>query len=129
MNARTRNTVVLAVLSTLFLPACAHLNSVMRSWEGSHYSSLIAEWGPPQQVFDDGSGGRILVYTSSRSWTVPGRATTQTRFNATTSDDYIWGTATSRTTFTPARVEGYTAYRMFWVGRSGRIYRWSWRGL
>ena len=129
MRTRIRRMVALVGLSALLFPGCAHVNSVMQSWEGHHYSNLMARWGPPQQVFDDGMGGRILVYTTNRSWVVPGTATTRTTFNATGYDNYIWGSATSRTIFTPAQVQGYTAYRMFWIDRSGHIYRWAWRGL
>ena len=119
--------VVLALASTL--TGCAHMNKVMASWQGHHYSDLIAKWGPPQQVFDDGSTGRILVYSSDRSWTVPGYATTTTTATATAYDTYIWGSATSHTTYTPAQVQSYTAYRMFWIDSNGHIYRWAWRGL
>lgn len=117
------------VAAVALLVGCAHINKVMQSWVGHHYSELITAWGPPQQVFDDGNGGRILVYTATRAWVVPGRATTYTTVNASVYDDYIWGTSTSYTTFSPAYLQGYTAYRMFWISKSGYIYSWSWRGL
>ncbi len=118
-------TVALAVTSG----CAARINKVMASWERYHYSELIASWGPPQQVFDDGAGGRILIWTATRSYTVPGHATTHTTVSATAYDNYIWGSATSRTTYTPAQTRGWTAYRMFWIHRNGIIYRWAWRGL
>lgn len=126
---KTKFNVLPVAILALQLSGCAHINGIMRSWEGHHYSDLIGSWGPPQQVFDDGAGGRILVYATNRAWVVPGTATTQTTFNATADDNYIWGTATSQTVYTPAQVQGYTAYRMFWIDRSGRIYRWAWRGV
>jgi hypothetical protein len=62
---------VLGLICLLGLTAgCAgRINGMMRSWEGSHYSELLMRWGPPQAVYDDGNGGRILVYTYARQWT------------------------------------------------------------
>lgn len=37
-------------------------NAIMQSWVGERESKLIAEWGPPPAVRDDGQGGRVLVY-------------------------------------------------------------------
>jgi hypothetical protein len=59
------------------------INSVMRSWEGHHYSELVMSWGPPQAVYDDGQGGRMLVWTVVRQWTTPGTAVTSTTGQAT----------------------------------------------
>jgi len=117
------------LLIAVAVSGCATINSTMRSWEGQHYGYLITQWGPPQQVFDDVDGGRILVYAANRAWVVPGTARTTTAFSATAYDDLIWGTAMSRTVYTPSQVQGYTAYRMFKIDSSGHIIGWSWRGL
>ncbi len=122
------NRLIAIFLLLLVSTGCANINKVMKSWEGHHYGELIASWGPPQQVFDDGYGGRILVYTQQRQWTTPGTATTYTTGSATVWDNYIWGSATSRTTYYPPQTHGYTAYRMFWINSNGYIYRWAWRG-
>lgn len=115
MRRRLSAILILAGLGT---SSCAgRINNMMRSWEGAHYSDLIMRWGPPQGVYDDGQGGRILVYTTSRSWTTPGQATT------------IWGQAQSITRFVPPQTQGYTAWRVFRINRSGIIYNWSWRWL
>jgi hypothetical protein len=37
-------------------------NAIMQSWVGQSEAKLIAEWGPPPAVRDDGQGGRVLVY-------------------------------------------------------------------
>lgn len=116
-------------ICVILFSGCAHINEVMQSWDGSHYSDLIASWGPPQQVFDDGQGGRILIYTEERQWTSPGQSRTYTTGRATAYDNYIWGSVTSRTTYEPPKTHGYTAYRMFWIDRNGYIYRWAWKGL
>jgi hypothetical protein len=122
--------VMVLVLIALSCVGCAgRINKVMASWTNHHYSDLIASWGPPQQVYDDGRGGRMLVYTTQRSWTSPGTAVTRTTGRATSYDNYIWGTATSRTTYNPPQTHGYTAYRVFWIDKRGYIYKWQWKGL
>jgi hypothetical protein len=105
------------------------INNVMSSWTGSHFSSLIMAWGPPSEVYDDGAGGRILIYTSQRQWATPGSATTTTNASAQSQGNYIWGSARSYTTYVPPQTRGYTAYRMFQANSQGIIYNWSWRGL
>lgn len=122
--------ILVIIISALVLMGCAaRIGNVMRSWEGAHYSSLIARWGPPQQVFEDGQEGRILIYTQTRQGTVPGKSQTHTRGSVTIYDDYIWGSAKSRTEYIPPQTYGYTAYRMFWINKDGYIYKWSWKGL
>jgi hypothetical protein len=119
------------LISTLLLSGClaGRMNNQMNSWMGHNYSELIMSWGPPAQVYDDGQGGRILIYTQSRQWTTPGHATTQTTGQATIYDNMIWGQAQSVTTYTPPQRAGYTAFRAFAIDKDGRIYKYSWRGL
>ncbi len=101
----------------------------MQSWAGHHYSELMMSWGPPQQVYDDGQGGRILIYTIRRQWTTAGQATTTTTGRATAYDNFIWGNAQSFTEYRPPQTYGYTAWRMFRMDKEGRIVSWSWQGL
>lgn len=116
--------------SVLMMCGCAaHVTHIMNSWVGSSSSDLIAKWGPPSQVFNDGSGGTVMVWAYQRSYTVPGNATTNTTGSATLSGNTVYGSSTSRTTYNPAQNYGWTAYRMFWVNQSGIVYRWAWRGL
>ena len=111
---------------TISLVGCpAAINKSMASWEGHNVNELIAAWGPPSQTFSDGNGGQVFVYAESRQWIQPGSATTTA--SATTVGNYTYGSAT--TVYQPAYVEGYNAYRMFWVDSSGTIYSWSWRGI
>lgn len=122
---------VCIIVVALTMSGClaGRINKVMQSWQGNHYSSLIMSWGPPQAVYEDGQGGRILVYTAQRQWTTPGQVQTVTTAQARVYDNMIWGQAQSFSSFTPPQVHGYTAWRMFQIDRSGRIYSWSWRGL
>jgi hypothetical protein len=101
----------------------------MRSWEGYHYSSLVMSWGPPSAVYDDGRGGRILIYTYARQWTSPGRSVTTTTVRATIWDNLIWGQARSYREYTPPQTHGDTAWRRFQINSRGYIYSWSWWGL
>ena len=112
----------------IFNGCAARLNKMMKSWVDHHYGDLIASWGPPQEVFDDGRGGRILIYTIQRQWTNPGTSKTRTTGSATMWDSFIWGSTTSKTTYRPPQTHKWTAYRMFWINEDGIIYRWAWRG-
>lgn len=92
-------------------------SELMESWIGQHQSDLIASWGPPQQTIDDGEGGRILVYTTTRSYASPGSATTSV------SESPSGGSA--RTTYDPPRTVSFTTDRMFWIGPTGHVERWA----
>jgi hypothetical protein len=127
---RSARTITL-LLCTVLLSGCLtrRVNNVMNSWMGHNYSQLLMSWGPPQGVYDDGQGGRILMYTVARQWTTPGQVSTTTTGRATIYDNMIWGEAQSISTITPAQTSGYTAWRMFAIDKNGRIYNYSWKGL
>ncbi len=142
-------TVLMAFSSIIGLIGCTAINKQMQSFQGQHYNLLIAKWGPPQQVLDDGQGGRIFVYTKVRQYTTPGSSTTHTDLNANAStlgratySDYgynptwdyrsntnVSGYTDTYSTYTPPRTTTYNAYRMFWIDRNGYIYRWAWKNL
>lgn len=66
-----------ALLFALALTGCvSQMNETMKSWEGKHFSDLIACWGPPSHVLDDGQGGQIYCYQSTGAYTTPGSART-----------------------------------------------------
>lgn len=109
--------------------ASKRVNRVMASWVGHHYSALLMTWGPPQGVYEDGAGGRLLVWLADRSITTPGQAVTRASAQATLYDGYIWGQAQSVTEFRPPSTYGYTAWRMFRIDSEGIVRSWSWRGL
>lgn len=114
------------LLIGLLLAGCpGQVSKNMASWQGHNFNELIASWGPPQEVFSDGQGGYIFVYTQTREFIQPGHA--YTTVNATSIGNYV--SAYGYTTYTPASVSGYTAYRMFWIDSTGSIYSWAWKGL
>ena len=130
MEARAVRRIFLITLLLAVMSGCAaRVNRVMASWQGQNFSDLIAAWGPPDQTFDDGAGGKILAWTRTRSYTTPGSATTQATGSATAIGNTAYGTATSRTTYTPPVTYSWRVYRMFWVNKDGVVYRWAWRGL
>jgi hypothetical protein len=87
---------------------------------------LVASWGPPSQAFADAGGGRVLIYNVDRNFgTIPGQARTTGTIQQVTEETW-WVNA--RTEYRPPETIGYTGYRAFWVDRTGRIYRWKWKG-
>jgi hypothetical protein len=74
----------------------------MESWVGHDQNDLIAAWGPPQQILDDGNGGKILVYVATRSYTSPGHANTIVNGSAYTYGNSTYGSAYGNTTYTPS---------------------------
>ena len=112
---------LLLLTSLLVISGCgSEINKTMQSWVGHHSSEVIAAWGPPSRVLDDGSGGKLLIWEYGRSYTTPGYATTQPY--GVMSHPYY------QTTYQPPQTSGYTASRTFWVNAEGVIYNWAWKG-
>lgn len=107
---------------SVFIIGCTtaeQVNEIMNSWIGIHYSEVISEWGPPQQIIDDGRGGKIITWSHQSSILFPGTATTN--INPFT------GIAT--TTQAPGMIHNINKYRTFYTAKDGIICKWSWRGL
>ena len=105
------------------------MNAMMASWVGVQYSALIMNWGPPNQVFDDGLGGKLLAWTQARSVTFPGTSTSETTANATAIGNTAWGRASSRGVYNPPEIYTWSTYRIFQVDKDGIVRNWAWRGL
>jgi hypothetical protein len=116
MRKVTKTTAVWLALLLAALTGCAaRINRLMASWQGHNANQLIARWGPPTNVYDDGNGTRILTWVYPRSF---GEATARTTCN---------GIACNTTYHPPAT---WQVYRMFFVDTaSGLITGWSWRGF
>lgn len=119
-------TLLLPILLSVSLFGCSYrMNQIMSSWEGNDVDDLIASWGPPTQVLDDGNGGKIFCYQQSGTVYMPGTTTT-------TGNAYRYGNQVNYneyTSSTPGYAVPVNKYRMFWVNPNGIIYKWSWRGL
>lgn len=107
----------------------AAVNQKMQSWDGKHYNDLIANWGAPQEVLDDGQGGKILIFSAQRTFTSPAYSTSTATGSGSLIGTNYYGSARGTTTSYPAQSSGYTASRMFWVNKDGYVYRWAWKGL
>lgn len=127
MKRITSACVIFLVLTFLAGCAAARITESMKSWEGHHFNELIASWGPPQQILDDGAGGRIFVYSETQETIIPGTADT-TRGPSMNIGGMIY-TPPAITTQQPTRIERSTSHRMFWIDRRGYVYRWAWKGL
>ena len=140
---------VLVFVCLAFVPGCALVDSKMKAWVGKHESELIASWGAPTYVHEDGRGGTLLVYEHVETYTTPGHSTTtgyssgvtqgygnvQTQtygnqvqaYGTVNSNNY--GSSHSTTTYTPPETNEYKTTRSFFVDSEGRIYRYAWKGL
>lgn len=101
---------VVIMLLALILEGCSFIDPGvgMDKWLGRHSSDLVAAWGPPQQILDDGARGRVYVYI--------------------TLEDIYGRTVPVYGAIDPAlrsRYDQALFYRMFWVTRNGLIYRWA----
>ena len=110
---------LISVITITSITGC--VSEAMQSWVGHHYSEVIGKWGPPTRVLDDVSGGKIMIWESTRSHTTPGYATTEP-YGFLSRPSY-------ETTYTPPRTTAYTTSRTFWVNSEGIIYNWAWKGL
>lgn len=135
LGRRNLSKSALAFLASV-LPGCmtaGKMNEIMASWVGHDVNSLIAAWGPPQQVMPDGKGGQIFSYFETRQYSTPGYSTTtsQVRASAWGMPNYASASAygTSNTVTTAPQTYAWTVSRTFWVDANGRIYSWAWRGL
>ena len=109
------------------------IDRAVKSWVGHTVDNLMMSWGPPSQVYDDGGGGKYVIYTENRSYVSPGYATTTGSSNAygyvSGNDIYVHGYGESQTTYTPPQVHQWSVFRMFRVNEYGRIVAYSWQGL
>src|SRR5947199_5707456 len=49
----------------MFAPSPGVLERQIGSWDGKTQEQLIHAWGKPSRTMDDGSGGHVLIYSSS----------------------------------------------------------------
>ena len=97
------------------------MGETMAGWEGSDANDLIAPWGPPKRVMDDGERGKIFIYIFDRASNTPAEIVTR-EF-----DNWFDGKRV-RTTYRPSEAAESLAFRIFWINPQNRVYRWAWRG-
>jgi hypothetical protein len=115
------------IIMALSITGCtAQMNQMMQSWEGHHYSKVVAKWGPPTRVIDESNGGKMMIWEETKTVTSPGYA--QTQPYGAYSKNVLMPTS-YRTTYIPPQTNTYTKSRTFWVNSEGIIYRWAWKGF
>lgn len=127
-----RKTLILVVLVFMFTGCLGQIfgPAITKSMRGFHNAGdLIASWGPPTRVMDDGYGGKVYIYVKYRGFLYPATSTTSTYVDGGIYGNQVSGAVTSQTVYSPEVMVGFDAYRMFWVDQYGRIYRWQWRGI
>jgi len=93
------------ILLTVLLGVFATTGCSLVSWRGHHVRELVARRGPPDQITDDGSGGKIYTYYKGRTWT--------------DGQGMIF-----QQTHTSLRMStGNVERRMFWINNEGIVYR------
>ena len=108
---------ILLIILALSLSSCFMVTNSMRRFEGRHTTDLYAELGYPAEVYDDGDGGMVLVYTEPRGYYCPPSLSGETSRRGVL------------IRYTPEVIASYDARRVFWVDKNGIVYKWMWKGL
>ena len=132
----------LAVFALAFFAGCVateEMNKTMSTWEGHSVKELLASWGTPTSTASDGQGGQILTYNKSHTEYLPASYTPDYAGAAVATYSWPEGDpalharthtpAQTPTIYTPPQSSRVNRMRVFWVDSSGRIYRWSWKGV
>jgi hypothetical protein len=99
------------IIGVLLFSGCQSLSDIAKTWEGSHIDELIAVWGAPQQIIDNGNKGKIMAWDFSSNM--------QTMGTSYTTYDYYG----SYTTYNPGQTIHISRGVTVWVDKNGRIYR------
>lgn len=115
------------VWTLIILVGCGpSTKQVMDSWKGHRVSSIIRNWGPPQQVVSDGAGGQIYIW-KNRIHLQLANATTETEVTVT--HNAYSSRLKSKTTYTPPLVLEGDRVRCFYVNSQGVVYHWYAKGF
>jgi len=71
MSKRLCSVVLLAAM-TIGCATADGYEKIVSAYVGSSEEALLAEWGPPDRVYNSDSGTKYLTYTSSRTGSSPG---------------------------------------------------------
>ena len=96
------------------------LNNLM----GKNRNAVLSEFGPPNQVLSDGSGGAIWVYTKVFTTMNPGyqSAPVNTTGNGSIGQSIANGIAQG---LNQPSINTDVSYRMVYLDSSGTVYKWS----
>jgi hypothetical protein len=94
------------------LLGCVSQSKLMNSWVGKTKAELYKNLGKPNTITDDGQGGEILIYSSTENM---GQNTGTMYSNGGNGVNY----------YTTPQKRQYSRIKMFYVNKSGIIYRWK----
>jgi peptidyl-prolyl cis-trans isomerase B (cyclophilin B) len=99
---------------------------------GGNINDVIAAAGPPQRLMRaPGERGNIYIWADEHARLVTGYSSSRISGYASISHggNRIEGEVPPETELSPAQLQGWTTYAMFWADEGGVIYRWAWKGL
>ncbi|MBM3328769.1 MAG: hypothetical protein FJY67_04730 [Calditrichaeota bacterium] len=104
---------IFLLIALIFQPS---EREIMDSWMGAHESEVIAAWGPPDRIAEDGKGGKILIYEQIEQRASPssGKATIRTYDDKAVIDFQEEHGA----------IKVYRRAHMFYLNEYGYVYYW-----
>jgi hypothetical protein len=102
---------VLCILLISCLAGCTSLSERAASWQDKNINDMIASWGAPSQVMDNGEYGKMYVWRFNGQFTTMGTA--RTTYN-------YYG---SYTTYSPGQTYNISRSVTVWANKNGTIYR------
>lgn len=116
--------IFLSIFFIVILSGCAtesKYREVLKSWIGASESELISSWGPPDSVYENNKGGRILTYKAIGNFFIPGTSPT---YQTT-----IIGNTAYTTSHGGYPSQNITTWCNTYITvRKGKITRWSYKG-
>ena len=107
------------------------IKKTMNSWMGSHISDVIHQWGPYNQVTEDGRGGRIYIWQLQQQIPMPQTSSVRPPPPVSGSGKSVPGVITDilRYKIANERATTYTTINithswMFYVRPNGIVYHW-----
>ena len=120
---------VFLLITAFILSGCGPPTAeIMNSWKGSHVSTLIRSWGPPQEISTDGLNGHVYIWRTDIN--IPLSDREEETKGTITYDPHIdqYSVKTKTTYKEPVVIKG-KKLRMFWVNEDGIIYTWKAKGF
>lgn len=106
--------------------------AILGSWMGAKEESLVASWGPPQNVYQMGNGKKVIEYSRGQNIQTGGYAytTPQTTYHQGVVGNTLYtGTSTQYVTqTTPVYNIQMWCKTSFILDSNGTIESWRWEG-
>ena len=103
----------LMTLAVFFSAGCSTPGQIMKSWVGHREIELYKSWGPPSEIIDNGSDGRIAIYKPEKAAEKDSR---RRYINTGNPVEYI-----------SPRNNEYRKTKAFYITPMGNIYSWKWK--